>query len=187
MIKNLSKSLYSICPLLDDFWFNVLTKQISAGTVVINSPQDINSSNYADVSMPSGYIKIVSDKYDVSEVLNDLIAFYIKAIFKKNVYMEKGLGITVYQKNEGLPLHWDGATENLMTPSGNPTRDISAVFYPESFFIGGNIHFPNLDLKIKPEHNMLLIFPSTELYAHRVEKVIEGTRYMCSSFWCVKE
>lgn len=41
--------------------------------------------------------------------------------------------------------------------------------------------------KIKPKDNMLLIFPSGEMYNHRAEKVISGTRYMCANFWCKKD
>lgn len=63
-----------------------------------------------------------------------------------------------------------------------PRRRISVLFYINDNYSGGEIEFPRFEIKIKPEKNSLLAFPSTYVYNHTVHPVTEGNRY-CLVFW----
>lgn len=61
-------------------------------------------------------------------------------------------------------------------------RTVSLVYYANSDYVGGEIEFPRFNIKIKPESNQLLIFPSNFMYAHTVHQVVDGTRF-CVVQW----
>jgi predicted 2-oxoglutarate/Fe(II)-dependent dioxygenase YbiX len=74
-----------------------------------------------------------------------------------------------YRTGQEYKPHSDGSTE-----SG---RAISAICYWNDDYKGGEIEFPNFDIKIKPEPGMLLLFPSSYPYKHVAHPVKEGTKY----------
>jgi hypothetical protein len=57
-------------------------------------------------------------------------------------------------------------------------RNISLTYYINEDYEGGEIEFVNFNLKVKSKQNQLLIFPSTDLYRHRVHSVTSGLRYV---------
>jgi hypothetical protein len=61
-------------------------------------------------------------------------------------------------------------------------RRISTVYYVNDDYVGGEIEFPRFNISYKPKANELLIFPSTYVYNHSVNRVIEGTRYSIVSW-----
>ena len=65
--------------------------------------------------------------------------------------------------------HYDGSTS-----SG---RSISAIVYLNDDYKGGEIEFPNFNVKIKPESGMLILFPSNYAYTHIAHPVTSGTKY----------
>jgi predicted 2-oxoglutarate/Fe(II)-dependent dioxygenase YbiX len=74
-----------------------------------------------------------------------------------------------YRTGQEYKPHSDGSTG-----SG---RAISAICYWNDDYEGGEIEFPNFNIKIKPEPGMLLLFPSNYPYKHIAHPVIEGTKY----------
>lgn len=54
---------------------------------------------------------------------------------------------------------------------------VSLVAYPNDNYLGGELTFPKLDISIKPQAGDLYIFPSTYLFSHVAEPVIEGRKY----------
>jgi predicted 2-oxoglutarate/Fe(II)-dependent dioxygenase YbiX len=74
-----------------------------------------------------------------------------------------------YRTGQEYKPHFDGTTE-----SG---RAISAICYWNNDYEGGEIEFPNFNIKIKPEPGMLILFPSNYAYSHIAHPVIEGTKY----------
>ncbi len=61
-------------------------------------------------------------------------------------------------------------------------RTISTAWYINDNYKGGEINFPRFNLSYKPEKNSMLIFPSTYVYNHSVNKVYNGTRYAVVSW-----
>lgn len=65
----------------------------------------------------------------------------------------------------------------------NPNLQYSYVVYLNDNYKGGEIHFTNQDIIIKPEAGSIVLFPSTEPYQHRVLPIIEGNKYFIPHFW----
>ena len=57
----------------------------------------------------------------------------------------------------------------------------SSVYYPNDDYVGGELCFPNINLKIKPEKNSLVLFPCE--YLHYVEKITSGNKISITHFW----
>jgi hypothetical protein len=74
-----------------------------------------------------------------------------------------------YRVGQEYKPHADGET--------GTGRAISAICYLNDDYEGGEIEFPNFNIKIKPESGMLVIFPSNYPYAHIAHPVKEGTKY----------
>jgi hypothetical protein len=198
--NNLCEELYQINSFLNDEKFQKLyehllkcpvTKYDSVGEDDnYKFSSKIDPSTGENVILPTSNISFTFPeitegilKYDFLHKVSELISI----LYNKTVWQEEGVGVTVYSPGDGLPTHYDGMNRYLQTPSGHPTRDYSSVYYYNDDFEGGILHFTKLNIKIKPQPNMLLIFPSDELYTHRVEKVTSGLRYMSSNFWSIKE
>ena len=74
-----------------------------------------------------------------------------------------------YRVGQEYKPHSDGGTDT--------GRAISAICYLNDDYEGGEIEFPNFEIKIKPEPGMLIVFPSNYPYAHIAHPVTEGTKY----------
>jgi Rps23 Pro-64 3,4-dihydroxylase Tpa1-like proline 4-hydroxylase len=61
-------------------------------------------------------------------------------------------------------------------------RNISLTYYINEDYEGGEIEFVNFNLKVKTKKNQLLMFPSTDLYTHKVHPVTCGLRYVIVQF-----
>jgi hypothetical protein len=54
---------------------------------------------------------------------------------------------------------------------------VSAVAYLNDDYVGGELIFPRFNLKIKPEVGDLVVFPSTFIYEHSSEPIVDGDKY----------
>jgi hypothetical protein len=83
-------------------------------------------------------------------------------------------GILKYGKGQKFVNHIDD--------SPNATRRISTVYYLNDNYTGGEINFPKFGITLKPKANQMIIFPSSFVYNHSVDPVIEGQRYAIVSW-----
>jgi hypothetical protein len=56
-------------------------------------------------------------------------------------------------------------------------QHIVCMYYINDNYDGGEIVFPEYDLKIKPKSNSIIMFPGNENYRHGVLEVLKGFRY----------
>lgn len=97
--------------------------------------------------------------------------------FKRCVLTDKiTLGVKKYYEN-GLPL---GPHPDVDL---NSTYDqISITFYPNDSYQGGEINFPDLDIKVKPKAGSALIYPSKYIHeslaATSGEKIVTNYVYI---------
>lgn len=61
-------------------------------------------------------------------------------------------------------------------------RSLSAVYYANSGYEGGEIYFTQFDLLYKPEAGDCLIFPSMWVYTHIAREVSAGIKYAVVAF-----
>ena len=74
-----------------------------------------------------------------------------------------------YETGQEYKLHYDSGS--------NLGRAISALVYLNNDYDGGEIEFPNFEIKIKPEPGMLILFPSNFAYSHIAHPVTSGIKY----------
>lgn len=71
---------------------------------------------------------------------------------------------------------WDCHSDN----EGGSEIEYGVVIYLNDNFVGGELHYPDRDLTIKPEKGMLVYHSGDVL--HEVLKVTSGDRYTLTSF-----
>jgi hypothetical protein len=67
-----------------------------------------------------------------------------------------------------------------------PHRDVSAIYYLNEEFDGGEIVFERQQLTVKPRRGLLLAFPSDAEHVHEVFPVRGGVRYTMP-IWLTKQ
>jgi predicted 2-oxoglutarate/Fe(II)-dependent dioxygenase YbiX len=67
-----------------------------------------------------------------------------------------------------------------------PQRDVSAIYYLNDEFDGGEIFFERGQLTVKPRRGLLLVFPSDADHVHEVLAVRSGVRYTMP-IWFTKQ
>jgi len=120
---------------------------------------------------------------------NQILDLYLKCL--QQYIHENNLDITTDCLGVG---HWivrDYAAGSVMTSHSDfysyvkdgedeVTPKFTIILYINDDYEGGEIHFPNENLTIKPDAGSVLIFPSNLL--HEVKTVISGNRYMTQSY-----
>jgi hypothetical protein len=67
-------------------------------------------------------------------------------------------------------------------PHPYPWRHFASVVYLNDDYDGGAIHFPELDIELRPPVRTLLVFPGTLDFLHGVRPVTHGLRHTLASF-----
>ena len=67
-----------------------------------------------------------------------------------------------------------------------PQRDVTAIYYLNDEFDGGEIVFERVPLVVKPRRGLLLAFPSDAVHLHEVLAVRSGVRYTMP-IWFTKQ
>lgn len=81
------------------------------------------------------------------------------------------LQIKKWNTGQNMGPHFDGQ-------DGHTDLAYSLVTYLNDDYEGGEIHFKNHNVTLKPQAGSLIMFPSQEPYIHEVLPIISGTRYM---------
>jgi hypothetical protein len=89
--------------------------------------------------------------------------------------VSEGWQILKYGKDGHFVNHFDDST---VYP-----RTVSMSFYLNDDYEGGEIEFTKFGLKIKPQANEMIMFPSNYVYTHTVHPVVSGTRYAVVGWW----
>jgi Rps23 Pro-64 3,4-dihydroxylase Tpa1-like proline 4-hydroxylase len=134
--------------------------------------QSIRTSSGLSIGRSALSSKIAKDMYDsCDKLICSAVSEYVK-IFK--IYQEiktaEGYSLLRYKPGEKYNLHYDGGTET--------SRAISVLIYLNDDYVGGEIEFPNFDIKIKPKAGTLVLFPSNYAYSHIAHEVVSGTKYV---------
>jgi len=116
---------------------------------------------------------------EIFKMLNNIFEF----VYKKSVDFYN-VNINNFDKSE---LHLVKFVEGFwLVPHvdtlSSERNHIASVYYINDDYTGGEICFPDHNLKIKPKANSLIIFPGNENYLHEVLKIVDGDRYS-SAMW----
>lgn len=122
------------------------------------------------------------DLYKISSSIKTIsdfaISFYCNSNNIPELWLPDFFSIKKYDQGVDMGPHVDSSDP---TTTNHPV--ISGVIYLNDDYEGGELHFPNQNIKIKPESGSLIIFPSVEPYLHHPQKIIRGNKYMIPLFW----
>lgn len=111
-------------------------------------------------------IKKVYDDYN--SILQTCLHDYEKRFNFTMEYMES-INFVRYGEGQHFSVHTDHGFSYSCT--------LSSVGYLNDNYEGGEIWFPNLKLKFKPQKGDILFFPSTYIFAHAALPVSSGIKY----------
>ena len=109
---------------------------------------------------------------------NLALSEYLKHFFfPSNRVKDEGYEILKYNPGEYFKLHIDDGANWQ-----NHRRTVSAIFFLNDNFGGGEIEFPRQQIKIKPKAGSIIIFPSNFAYPHQVLPP-DGVRYVAVTWF----
>ena len=83
-----------------------------------------------------------------------------------------------YYTGQGMGPHYDGQ-------DGDSFLRFSLVTYINDDYEGGELVFPNQDVKLKPKAGSLVMFPSQKPYIHQALPITSGNKYIYNAHWIV--
>lgn len=119
---------------------------------------------------------------ELNKILINSIHTKIKSDYKitDEIYPDY-LGLVKWELGDFQHPHADG--EEIGKPHIYHWRNFGCVYYLNDDYNGGEIYFPNQNIKIKPKPNTLVFFPGTLEFLHGVHPITNGIRYTLTSFW----
>jgi hypothetical protein len=114
----------------------------------------------------------LSNKLD--EVRDLCLSHYMSVYGDMNIINKEGWALLKYRPGDFFNNHTDASHEYL--------RQVSAVFYFNDNYEGGELIFPFLNVTIKAKAGELILFPSNYLFVHKANKVESGIKYSAISF-----
>jgi predicted 2-oxoglutarate/Fe(II)-dependent dioxygenase YbiX len=119
-------------------------------------------------------LKNLKKEKKIEKFVTEAIQHY-RSVYGVDVKKMEGWCLLKYDEGDFFVAHTDDSHEF--------PRNISMVYYGNDDYIGGEIEFIYFNnLKIKPKAGELLIFPSSYIYIHQVNKIISGQKYAATSF-----
>lgn len=119
---------------------------------------------------------------NIFRLMKNIVSSIINPFYEFEVFDSEIPQLLSYDVGGHYKAHIDG--ESLWkTPDGDLVfkksvdRDLSLVLFLNNDFEGGDLVFPDLKIRIRPEPGLLVCFPSSHMYLHGVEPVTKGKRY----------
>jgi predicted 2-oxoglutarate/Fe(II)-dependent dioxygenase YbiX len=118
---------------------------------------------------------------EIKELYDNIVHHIINPFYGFKIKDSEMPQLLVYEPGGHYKAHYD-AMAKWKCPDGNIIwkksidRDISTVLFINNEFEGGEFVFPELRVRVRPEPGLLIAFPSSQHYLHKVEPVISGTR-----------
>lgn len=116
---------------------------------------------------------------DMPEEIIDTLEKIFRIAYKKctDVYSAK---LRVFERKEVHLIKFDEGYE--MNKHVDTAGDFATIYYINDDYDGGEINFPDHNLKVKPKANSFITFPSNQDYLHEVLKNTGKERYS-STLW----
>jgi hypothetical protein len=105
---------------------------------------------------------------EISSILYMCLNHY-QQVFHINMNYMEAINFVKYGPGQHFAVHADHGFSYSCV--------VSSVMYLNDDYEGGELWFPYLDIKYKPEYGDIILFPSTYIYAHASLPVISGTKY----------
>jgi predicted 2-oxoglutarate/Fe(II)-dependent dioxygenase YbiX len=142
---------------------------IHAGNGFVQSIRTSSGLNITKAARSNEVFRQINNR--CYELISSAVHNY-RGIFKIEAEIKdvEHYGLLKYSAGEEYKFHYDGGTESK--------RSISVLIYLNDDYVGGEIDFPHLNVKIKPKAGTLMLFPSNYAYGHIAHPVESGTKYV---------
>ena len=117
---------------------------------------------------PHEFEDIVSVYDSTANAINECLMDYQCRYNINMTYME-AINFVRYMPNQHFNVHTDHGFSYVCT--------VSSVLYLNDDYEGGELWFPKLNIKWKPDYGDVVFFPSTYIYAHASLPVTSGIKY----------
>lgn len=159
-----------------------LANKIQVTENVLSKEEHQKLLDYA-ISINSWQIQPWGVKFFVSKEMPDEIVDILDKVFRiaykkcTDLYNAK---LRVFERSEVHLIKFDeGYTMNKHVDTAG---DFATIYYINDDYQGGEINFPDFNLKIKPKANSFITFPSNQDYLHEVLENTVKERYS-STLW----
>lgn len=121
--------------------------------------------------------------YQMPQSIKDILEKVFTIVYEKSKHLydvdidpidKDALHLVKFVKGFSLNPHVDTLSEESL--------HLASVYYINDDYLGGEINFPNHNLKIKPRANSVIVFPGNENYLHEVIEIVDKDRYS-SALW----
>ena len=130
---------------------------------------DCKIGEQAAEAAPDEFAEIRNIYNDTAKSIRFALADYETRYNIKMDYME-AINFVRYTQGQHFSVHTDHGFSYNCT--------VSSCLYLNDGYEGGELHFPHLNITIKPEFGDNVIFPSAYIYAHGARPVTNGTKYV---------
>jgi 2OG-Fe(II) oxygenase superfamily len=142
---------------------------------------------------PVVYWPLLRDAADAAEIVPRLVEEYLCNIGSQQRFAEPLYPETVILTAMGPGGHHGRHADNCRqnehgdwVANHTPQRDVSAIYYLNEAFEGGEIVFELQQLVVEPRRGLLLAFPSDADHVHEILPVRSGVRYTMA-IWFTKQ
>lgn len=128
---------------------------------------------------------------EIESLFKNIVKHIINPFYEFEVDSSEIPQILSYDIGGHYSPHIDGEAI-WVTPKGEQIwkksvdRDLSIILFINDEFEGGDLVFPELKIRIRPEPGMMICFPSNHQYIHGVEPVTKGKRYSIVTWATIK-
>jgi predicted 2-oxoglutarate/Fe(II)-dependent dioxygenase YbiX len=139
---------------------------------------DVNTRNTLSIDIPRK--TNINDKDEVIRISEKLNKFL--GAVELDYCQSHQITLRSYEPYKILKYDVGGKFDLHMDDGGARLKRVSIVFYINDDYEGGELHFENFDVKIKPSAGDMIVFPSSFIYSHLVTEITSGTRYSIASW-----
>jgi Rps23 Pro-64 3,4-dihydroxylase Tpa1-like proline 4-hydroxylase len=129
---------------------------------------DLKIAERQALLLPPKYSDFTKVFFEIKNQLKKCLTDYESRYNIKMEYME-AINFVKYGHGQHFQTHADHGFSYICT--------VSSVMYLNNEYEGGELYFPNFDLRIKPDYGDIILFPSTFIYSHASLPVVSGTKY----------
>jgi predicted 2-oxoglutarate/Fe(II)-dependent dioxygenase YbiX len=139
--------------------------------------------NYEKIKNSENKTKNFFNKIDIA--INKVLLDY-KEKNTEDIGEPQSYGISKYFTEKEMGEHVDFNLKSMKRQGNFMFPTVSSVLYLNDDYEGGEIEFPRQKIFIKPSSGSMIVFPSTEPFYHKSNKIISGNKYVVPVF-CYKK
>jgi hypothetical protein len=174
------RTIMSLASSIDVWNADTVSRFDAVGNTVYNAADWVDTTCGADLLFvidPLAYLLLEATALRVMHAAETL--FSCKLFFR-----EPSL-VRYTDKSRTGQLHADKENVDGTPKLGMEDYDVSAIIYHNDDFTGGDLVFPQHDLRVMPSPGKVVIFPGDATHLHYVDTIEKGARWSSPLFFSI--